>query len=237
MDLDKAIDKIRKCLALAKSSNPHEAASALRQAQALMRQHGVTEEGVRLAEVKEATGDARMQTLTAWETMLCQDVAEAFGCRVIGSKRFKGQWPNRRVVRTWIFVGVGASAELAQYAYDVLSRQCAKDRQAHISKQPKACKAITKTARGDAFARAWVLGVRHQLQAYAGTAEQTALLEHYMADMFPDLETTPAKRREVGRNVRDGSLAEGFQAGRQARLERGIEAGPERMKLGAVSHA
>jgi hypothetical protein len=27
---------------------------------------------------------------------------------------------ERRVLRTWVFVGVGASAELAQYAYDVL---------------------------------------------------------------------------------------------------------------------
>lgn len=234
MDIDKAIAKIRKCLALAKSSNPHEAAAALRQAQALMREHGVTEEGVRLAEVKEASGDARMQTLTAWETMLCSDVADAFGCRVLASKRLSGQWPNRRALRTWVFIGVGASAELAQYAYDVLSRQCAKDRQGHISKQPKACKTITKTARGDAFAQAWVLGVRAQLQAYAGTAEQTALLEHYMADRYPDLGRETAKSRAVGRNVRDDSFSQGFASGRQARLDRGLEAGPERKQIGAA---
>lgn len=234
MDIDKAIDKIRKCLSLAKSSNPHEAAAALRQAQALMREHGVTEEGVRLAEVKEASGDARMQTLTAWETMLCSDVAEAFGCRVLAGKRLSGQWTTRRVLRTWVFVGVGASAELAQYAYDVLSRQCARDRQAHISEQPKACKAVTKTARGDAFAQAWVLGVRSQLQAYAGTAEQTALLDHYMADRYPDLGQVTAKNRAVGRNVRDDSFSQGFASGRQARLERGLAAGPERKQIGAA---
>lgn len=232
MDIEKAIEKIRKCLALAKSSNPHEAAAALRQAQALMREHGVTEEGVRLAEVKEAVGDARMQTLTQWETMLISDIADAFGCRVFTGKRLAG-WHTRRELRTFTFVGVGASAELAQYAYDVLSRQCARDRQAHIAKQPARCKAITKTARGDAFARYWVLGVRSQLQAYAGTAEQTALLDDYMADKYPHLVKKTATRREVGRNVRADSAAEGYQAGRQARLDRGLDGVPERKQIEA----
>ena len=40
MDKDDILRKIEKCLALAKSSEPAEAAAALRQAQALMREHG-----------------------------------------------------------------------------------------------------------------------------------------------------------------------------------------------------
>lgn len=43
MDKSKALDKIKKCLALSKSSNPHEAAAALRQAQKLMHAHDITE--------------------------------------------------------------------------------------------------------------------------------------------------------------------------------------------------
>ena len=42
-DLDPIIGKIKKCLSLSQSDNPHEAASALRQAQALMRKHGLDE--------------------------------------------------------------------------------------------------------------------------------------------------------------------------------------------------
>lgn len=41
---DKALDKIRKCLALSKSANEHEAAAALRQAQKLMAMHGLSED-------------------------------------------------------------------------------------------------------------------------------------------------------------------------------------------------
>ena len=43
MDKDDILRKIEKCLALAKSSEPAEAAAALRQAQALMREHGVSQ--------------------------------------------------------------------------------------------------------------------------------------------------------------------------------------------------
>ena len=48
MDQEKIIDKIKKCLALAKSDNPHEAATALRQAQKLMEQHNLTEQDISL---------------------------------------------------------------------------------------------------------------------------------------------------------------------------------------------
>ena len=45
MDKNKAIEKIKKCLALGKSANEHEAAQALKQAQALMREYGISDKG------------------------------------------------------------------------------------------------------------------------------------------------------------------------------------------------
>lgn len=46
MDKNKVIEKIKKCMALGKSSNPHEAAAALRQAQKMMNAHGLTEDDI-----------------------------------------------------------------------------------------------------------------------------------------------------------------------------------------------
>lgn len=46
MDREKAIARIKKCMALSKSPNEHEAAAALRQAQKLMASHGISEEDV-----------------------------------------------------------------------------------------------------------------------------------------------------------------------------------------------
>ncbi|PIA66345.1 hypothetical protein CDR19_15110, partial [Ectopseudomonas toyotomiensis] len=39
MDRKKALDKVKKCLALANSSNPNEAAAAMRQARAMMEKY------------------------------------------------------------------------------------------------------------------------------------------------------------------------------------------------------
>ena len=50
MDRAKALERIRKCMALSKSPNEHEAAAALRQAQKLMQMHGVTPDEVDLVE-------------------------------------------------------------------------------------------------------------------------------------------------------------------------------------------
>ena len=62
MDKQTAIEKIRKCLALAKSANEHEAAAALRQAQALMRKYGVEDGDILMAEVSEARVKAGAKT-------------------------------------------------------------------------------------------------------------------------------------------------------------------------------
>lgn len=221
MDRDKAIQKIRKCLALGKSSNAHEAAAALRQAQALMREHGLDSVDVELSDVHEVPQLARMQTLTAWETALVNLVAGAFTCEVIAGRRLM---PGVlfRVRREWVFIGVGAAPELAGYAYDVLSRQCAKARLAHIQAQPKSCKPITRTARGDAFAAAWVRGVETVVHAAAGSERHQELLLTYLKRMYPDLTTAKPKNRAVGRNVRDDSLVAGYRAGKQAELNRAV---------------
>jgi hypothetical protein len=53
MDKNKAIEKIKKCLALGKSANEHEAAQALKQAQALMREYGISDADVALSDIKK----------------------------------------------------------------------------------------------------------------------------------------------------------------------------------------
>jgi len=54
-----ALRKILACLRLAKSSNPNEAASALRQARAMMEKYGLTEDDALASEIRDceaATG-------------------------------------------------------------------------------------------------------------------------------------------------------------------------------------
>ena len=84
MERDTALLKIKKCLALAGSSNPNEAAAAMRQAQKLMAMFGLNETDISLAEVVESAARARMTSLVNWEVIMSRIVADAFGCYVYG---------------------------------------------------------------------------------------------------------------------------------------------------------
>ena len=66
--------KIKKCLALSASSNPHEAAAALRQAHALMNKHGVSAHEVTMADIGEARLEARP---TADLCISCKELSES----------------------------------------------------------------------------------------------------------------------------------------------------------------
>lgn len=223
MNRDQALSKIKKCLALAKSSNPHEAATAMRQAQKLMAEHNVTETDVSLADVMEAAAPAQLNAFTPWETNLAHMIAGAFGCEHF-SKTSRHLTRSLDLVkkREYIFVGIGAAPQVASYAYDVLSRQCARDRLAHIRKQPKNCKPITKTARGDEFALGWVYGVRNLVETFAGTERDQLLIEQYMAERHPDLTNATVKDRAKGRNVSHNDSMQGHAAGKRAQLNRGV---------------
>lgn len=223
MTRDQALQKIKKCLALAKSQNPHEAAAAMRQALKLMVEHNLDEQGVSLTDVSESKASTASQANVVWVHTLFGMVADAFGCKgyvEVGERRLStGNWAQHRRA---VFVGVGAAAEVASYAYEVLYRQCVKARLEHVRQQPKNCKPITKTARGDQFALGWAYGVRAMLDRFANSDRNQQLLENYMATKHPNLKTVESKNRAVGRNVRNDDLHKGVRAGERAQLQRGV---------------
>jgi Protein of unknown function (DUF2786) len=226
MELDKAIAKIKKCLALAGSSNPHEAAAAMRQAQKLMQVHGLNGIDVELADVNEKKASAISNMLPNWEVSLARAVADSFGCQFLINRGHRVPFMGKPVRTTaYSFVGVGAAPDVASYAFSVLTRQCAADRSAHVATQPKRLKSTTRTARGDAFALGWVRSVRDLLDDFAGNERLQELLLTYIERRYPDLQDANVKRRELSRHVRDDSFIEGAEAGKKAQLRRGVGAG------------
>lgn len=222
MDKQTAIEKIRKCLALAKSTNEHEAAAALRQAQALMRKYGVEDGDILMAEVSEAKVKAGARTKPVkWESQLSTTVATAFGCRKIFVQELKAGY--------WTFIGCGPAAEIATYAYAVLMRQLRKARSEYQQTHCKRLVPASRTRRADLFCEAWVAGVRRQIEAFAGTQANEEALEVYMAKEYPDLGTLVPRDRQAGKSLRDGDVtarAAGWNAGRQATLNHGVDNKP-----------
>ncbi len=224
MTRDQALAKIKKCLQLSKSSNTHEAAAALRQAQKLMAEHSVTDHDMTLIDVHEASVKAVSTAANVWELRLVALVADAFGCETYASLsgRFLPSGSYART-RTYVFVGTDASPTVASYAYEVLSRQCAKARLEHIRKQSKTCKPITKTARGDEFAKGWVYGVRELVERFATGDRDRPLLLAYMETKHPEL--TKGSARDTSRALRkrdQGHISAGIDAAKRAQLDRGL---------------
>lgn len=144
MNIDSAaiIAKIKKCLALSRSSNEHEAASALRQAQLLMREHGITDLDIEHADILEDVARSRASSKPAtWECRVASMIAIAFGCEMF----FRGRISPH--LGEWRFVGFGPSAEIARYAFEVLMRQVKRARANHINTALKRCGAVRRAGR------------------------------------------------------------------------------------------
>ena len=222
MEKDDVIRKIKHCLALSKSDNPTEAATALRQAQRLMQMYDVSALDVSMADVCEAKAKAGFVSIVNWEAELAAMIAAAFGCNYFSqhSNAFKGF----RLVKEhhYVFVGVGAAADVAQYAFEVLLRQCIKARKAHIAAQRKNCKSSTKTARGDVFAGGWVDGVYRLVGKFSGNEQHGELISQYVAQKYPVMKKADPKDRATGKNTNDDSYWAGKVEARNAQLNRGM---------------
>ncbi|MDR0703035.1 MAG: DUF2786 domain-containing protein [Azoarcus sp.] len=185
---DEIVSKIQKCLALSKSSNEHEAAAALRQAQKLMEKFKISELDVRAAEAMECRAAAGAAiTVVAWESCLAQVIAEAFGCKVFLATAYpRGSWR---------YVGCAPAPELAGYAFDVLSRQLRRERAKYIDKNLWRYKRANKTRRADIFCEGWVAAVSKTVAAFARTKDEDAAINAFMAKHYGKLvESNPINR-------------------------------------------
>ncbi len=133
----KILSKIKKCLALSGSPNPHEAAVAMRQAHALMRQHGVDVHHVTMSEIGESTADIRTMSRDKpanWEAALAATVGKAFGCQMLISRTMvPKKYRHYLNEGQFIFIGQKGQAEVAAYTVAVLSRKCKTARQKWIA--------------------------------------------------------------------------------------------------------
>jgi len=227
MDKETALDKIAKCLRLAKSANEHEAAAALRQAQKLMEMYRLTDTDVLASTVGASEARAGATRIPAnWESGLARVIGDAFGCMIVF---MAGR-------ATWKFIGVGAAAEVAQYAFVVLFRQLRAARAAFIKSECKRLKPASKTRRADLFCDAWVASVARTAQEMARQPGDGEAIAAYLQQHHPSLAKLDARDRNVSRTLRErdwDAVAAGAAAGRRAQLNRGIGAGEGKKLIGS----
>ena len=152
---DRIIRKIERCLALSHSSNEFEAGTALRHAQRLMDEHGVSAIDVAASTINRMiVGTSAGCNPPLWLEHLATMINAAFGtARVHVTRRGLDSWQGRCAS-----IGESGQVRIAAYVCEVLHRQLIKDRKVYLKGMSERAKRMTKTRRADAYALGWVSG-------------------------------------------------------------------------------
>lgn len=172
-----ALRKIQKCLNLGKSSNANEAAAALRQAQAMMQKHGVTEDDI-LAQtvtddlVKTREGFGRCAFLSALANLM----RSAFGVDWIMEPN-----PGSASRANIRYVGPEGRAKMAGWAHRVITRATEEAWQESLRDFPQ--------YKGDAgkrtaFRLGWLSQVRGKVEAIGFTEDEARAVKTWMATFY-----------------------------------------------------
>lgn len=211
----KILEKIKKLLRLATSSNPNEAALALSRAQKLMQEHGIESGDPALAGVKDSVIDAafKAKTPTKYLGILAMSIAKAFGCDFY----FQPTFTNMQVV----FIGHEERPDIAGYVFSVLERQLTKARKEFIESLNSRMKKINKTKRADQFCEGWCIGVYQKIEQFAlSEKEQEDLLA--FKNRVSDLEKCESRVAKGSGRLMDDARARGFIAAKDVTLNRGV---------------
>lgn len=241
--LERAIRKIKHCLALAQSANENEAATALRQAQALMREYRLTEMDVKLSDVGEVESQFfRVERLPTWERNLSGAVSQVFGCTALYGRQYCKE--KDRIIARVSFVGVTPAQHIALYAFEALLTKLKFARKQYVSAVRAGVHRSSYSAEtaGDHFALAWVNEVYGKLSALVPKGEDEAplasdgrnviavelhdkaLINEYLADKGVG---KARKARDVDIDL-DAQIA-GMLAGRSVDLHAGLAQGREEL--------
>lgn len=222
---DSILRKIRKCLALSASSNEHEAAAALRQAQKLMAEYGVNEATLAGADV--GTADAESQRCTqpaGWEHMLAHMVAGVFGCQLIFRPGYFVEHARSLSKRgCFVYIGLKTHVELAAYAHAVLRRQIEKGRVTHLDEYGwRYGTRGEKIAAGTAYCEGYIASVRSKVSALVVEPLHQQAIDGKKRELLGD-NSRPMKAPKRGFNA--DAYWQGVEGGKNASLHRPMNGG------------
>lgn len=234
MTVDNAVlQKIKKCLALGQSSNANEAATALRHAQALMRQHNLSEADVagitiETDTVKTTEGFGRCTFLNQLGGLL----RDAFGVVAI-MERNPGS-ANRANIK---YIGPEGRAALAAYAHQVIVRAVNHEWDSFLEKYPHF---KGKSGKRTAFRLGWLVSVREQVTAIGFTDMEKQAIATWKEKTYGGALTVSSPQK-IKLDRSQMSIAQhGVAAGASFRLHRPMHSdgtpAEEQAPLAAIGH-
>lgn len=221
MDKQKIISKIQKCLRLAESGNPNEAAAALRQAQGMMRKYRVSEVEIYSPQMEETSASGGgYYNPPYWALALSELVAEAFDCQVFLARR-EASHPQFR------YIGLQHTASVAAYSFSVLYRQLRLARRAYMHELALDDKQEIRR-RGNVFAQAWLYRVAAVVADFVVNPDTRIAIDDYVQAKYGD--TCECLRGPTDPEARDYEvILSGLRAAHNVRLLRPVPATERRI--------
>ncbi|WP_430391108.1 DUF2786 domain-containing protein [Dyella sp. 20L07] len=216
MERNAILRKVKACLRLAASSNPNEAAAALRQAQTMMRIHGITHAEAMDVDEAEVNTRARGAEPARSILLLANLAADGFGAQLIVCRE-KAWSGGSTVIR---FYGCDGASEIAAFAFTVLRRQLDTDRLKHIARVRKRG---NREARGEVFALAWVNAVERLFPEADIDDGKRLSITQFMRARYPEAGTSSGRDLTTRGKTRDDDALAGHVAGLNAKLHRGVK--------------
>ena len=203
MDKQKVLDKIKKCLNLSKSSNPNEAAIALKQMRKLMDEYKVSMGDVQDSMINSALHHSKRKM--QWKKDLANLIAQAFDCEFFYSSHGLH------------FVGVDSNAEIALYAYETLSRQLDADRKKymannHLNNTTKARNLFSYT-----YCVGWLSQIRAIVDKIVPKEDELEIISKYLAKHY-SIKTVSRKQVVAGGEKGSQAMDQGRNDGQKANL-------------------
>ncbi len=203
-DRKRAMDRIQKCLRLSQSSEPHEAAAALRQAQALMQKFSIDENELHGIEVKsvlvltpEPPKTRFPMYLSAIATLICR----AFDAQAIYEVGMRnGNY--RQGVRYFV---AGGRVQLVEYAHEVIWRQLTQAWNEYRKNRIHDSQLGERTS----FWLGWIAAVESKVMAFGATDKEKEIVAQEM-NRFAGGALRPAKQQSVAMDSR--ATRAGFDA-------------------------
>ncbi|NHC62738.1 DUF2786 domain-containing protein [Paenalcaligenes suwonensis] len=212
------VERIRKLLALAGSSNEHEAAIARKRADAMMEKYSITY--MELGEAEFGSGDFETATKdhAKWKVDLYTSIGFIFGCQI-------AYYTNLNQKMAVTFYGKKPMVEIALYISDVISRAQAKAWDEHKQLLKRHNITTTDTARNtfhEAFASGVITTVRNIYLSMSADERNMHLAEidgaNHLTENIPTRKSRESKPKE-----RDAlALAAGYLAGKAQNINIGV---------------
>lgn len=157
----------------------------------------------------------------SWESRLAHGIDETFGTQHLFVQG----------TGEWLFVGVGAAAEIAGYSMTVMLRQVRNARKLYMDTKLTRCGRTNKTRRADLYCDAWVYSAISKVMRLCVSDEDTAAVKAYIEKTYTDTSTLKARDRNADRRLSNRDFVDieaGSRDGQGVHLHKGVsaDAGP-----------